>query len=58
MRKMKTLFEQIPVAVVKRTMVELQQKQEIDDQNPKANPSAGANSLARQKSRCRTAIRR
>jgi|HubBroStandDraft_1064217.scaffolds.fasta_scaffold33516_4 hypothetical protein len=58
MRKMKTLFEQIPVAVVKKTVVELQQKQEIDDRNPKANSSAGPNSLARQKSRCRTAIRK
>ncbi|MGA7634044.1 MAG: hypothetical protein WCB11_25040 [Terriglobales bacterium] len=55
---MKTLFEQIPVAVVKKTVVELQQKQEIDDRNLKANSSAGPNSLARQQSRCRTAIRK
>ena len=57
MRNTRTLFEQIPVAVVKRTVAELQQKQEIDDRNPKANSSVRPESLARQRSRCRTAIR-
>jgi hypothetical protein len=52
MKKTKTLFEQIPIAVVKQTLEELQRKQEIE--KPKANSSVRLTSLVRPT--CRTGI--
>jgi hypothetical protein len=64
MRKAKTLFDQIPVAVVKQAVEELRRKQEqeqkTDDRNPDGRNPRVDSSLAalhpRQRPRCRTTI--
>lgn len=58
MRKTKTLFEQIPVAVVKKALEELRRKQEMNDESLRVESSSEPTSLVRERLRCRTGIRK
>ncbi|MGA2356082.1 MAG: hypothetical protein ABSG02_16415 [Terriglobales bacterium] len=57
MGKTKTLFEQIPVAVVKKTMEELERKQESNDKKLRVESSLPT-SFSRHQLRCRTGVRK
>lgn len=58
MGKPKTLFEQIPVAVVKKAMEELQREQENNDKKLPVKSSFDSTSFSRQQFRCRTGVRK
>jgi hypothetical protein len=58
MHKTKTLFEQIPVAVVKKAMEELQRKQESNDEKTRLESSVDPTSFPRRQLRCRTGVRK
>lgn len=58
MRQTKTLFEQIPVAAVKKAMEELQRKQESNDKKLRVESSFDPASFSRQQLRCPSGVRK